>query len=68
MPPFARPYLLRSAPAFERIGSALALPGAGVHLVEAVKQLYSPVSVRRSLRRKAPQLQGALSPARDASN
>jgi SAM-dependent methyltransferase len=60
VPPFARRYLLRSAPAFESIGSKLGLPGAGVHLVEATKQLYSPVMTRRVLRRKAPQLQPAL--------
>lgn len=64
VPPFARPFLLRSALAFEKVGGKLALPGAGVHLVEATKQLYSPVVVRRGLRRKAPQLQPALAPAR----
>lgn len=64
VPPFARPYLLRSALAFEKVGGKLALPGAGVHLVEATKQLYSPVMVRRGLRRKAPQLRPALAPAR----
>ncbi|MBN9083398.1 MAG: methyltransferase type 11 [Rhizobiales bacterium 62-17] len=64
VPPFARPYLLRSALAFEKVGGKLALPGAGVHLVEATKQLYSPVVVRRGLRRRAPQLQPALAPAR----
>ena len=56
VPPFARPYLLRTGAAFERIGSRLALPGSGVHLVEATKQLYRPIAVRRSLRRVLPQL------------
>ena len=62
-PPFARRYLLRSAPAFESIGGKLGLPGAGVHLVEATKQLYSPVMTRRVLRRKSQQLQPALASA-----
>ncbi len=56
VPPFTRPYLLRLGAAFERIGSRLALPGSGVHLVEATKQLYRPVAVRRSMRRVLPQL------------
>jgi SAM-dependent methyltransferase len=56
VPPFARPYLLRTGAAFERIGSKLALPGSGVHLVEATKQLYRPIAVRRSMRRVIPQL------------
>jgi SAM-dependent methyltransferase len=52
-PPFARPTLLRSAPAFEAIGRRLSLPGAGVHFVEATKQVYRPVTVRRTARRPA---------------
>jgi SAM-dependent methyltransferase len=54
VPPFARPSLLRSAAMFERIGGKLALPGAGVHVVEATKQLYSPVPLRASRRRLLP--------------
>ena len=57
VPPFERPLLLRSAGAFETIGAKLSLPGAGVHIVEATKQLYRPVAVRRSLRRALPYLQ-----------
>jgi SAM-dependent methyltransferase len=60
VPPFQRPFLLRSAPAFESVGSRLALPGAGVHLVEATKQLFRPVNVRRTARRALPRLQPAL--------
>ena len=59
-PPFARPYLLRSAPAFERIGAKLSLPGAGVHIIEATKQLYRPAVTRRSLRRRSIQFQPVL--------
>lgn len=56
VPPFARPYLLRTGAAFERLGARLSLPGAGVHIAEATKQLYRPVAVRRSARRALPQL------------
>ena len=37
MPPIGRQLFLRSAPAFEKIGAQLALPGAGVLVVEAQK-------------------------------
>lgn len=59
-PPFERPYLLRSAPAFEKIGARLSLPGAGVHVIEATKQLYRPALARRSQRRRAIEFQPAL--------
>ena len=61
-PPFARNLVLRSAPAFERIGAQLALPGAGVLIVEATKQLYRPVPLRRLARRMTPALHPALVP------
>ncbi len=60
VPPFQRQLLLRSAPAFESIGARLALPGAGVHLVEATKQLFRPVSVRRTARHALPRFEPAL--------
>ena len=62
VPPIGRGLFLRSAPAFERIGAQLALPGAGVLVVEATKQLYRPVGLRRLARRMAPALQPALVP------
>ncbi len=64
VPPFAGGLLRRSAPAIERIGARLALPGAGVLVVEATKQLYRPVGLRRAVRRLAPSLQPVLVPAR----
>ncbi len=54
VPPFGRQMWLRSAPAFERLGARLSLPGAGVLMVEATKQLYRPVGLRRPERRHAP--------------
>ncbi|HEY1735513.1 MAG TPA: class I SAM-dependent methyltransferase, partial [Methylovirgula sp.] len=59
-PPFQRQMFLRAAPLFESIGAKLALPGAGVTIVEATKQLYRPVAVRRSVRQALPQLQQVI--------
>ncbi len=61
VPPFARASLLRSAPAFERIAGRFSLPGGGVHVVEATKQLYRPI-LRRAVRRALPQLEPVLEP------
>ena len=38
----------------EKIGAKLSLPGAGVLVVEATKQLYRPVGLRRAVRRPLP--------------
>ena len=62
MPPFARPVLLRAAPAFERFGGRFALPGAGVYLVEATKQLYRLVGAPKQARQR-PLLAPALTPS-----
>jgi len=47
VPPISTTLVLRSAIAWERMGSALTLPFAGVHLVEATKQVYTPAPLRR---------------------
>ncbi len=52
--PFARRALLRFAPALERFGARFSLPGAGVLIVEATKQLYRPVGLRRARLRTLP--------------
>jgi SAM-dependent methyltransferase len=44
-PPLDRRFVIRSAPTIERVGAALALPFAGVHVVEAIKQVHRPVGV-----------------------
>ncbi len=59
-PPFQRQMFLRAAPLFESIGAKLSLPGAGVTIVEATKQLYRPVTVRRLARQALPQLQQVI--------
>ena len=65
-PPFERRSFLKLAPFFARTGKRMALPGAGVHLVEATKQLYRPVMlrgrvpVRHAIPRLEPRLQGSF--------
>ena len=53
IPPVQRNWFLRGAVAWERVGAGLALPFAAVHIVEATKQVYKPVP----LKRKASRLQ-----------
>ncbi len=62
-PPVARPFMIRSAPAIERMGAALGLPFAGVHIVEAIKQVYRPVRVRAIARSRLVPLNPALAPS-----
>lgn len=47
VPPVRKGLMLNSAAAWEKAGAALSLPFAGVHLVEATKQVYRPAAVRR---------------------
>lgn len=62
MPPFRGPLALRLSPAMERLGEAVGLPGAGVMVVEATKELFRPVTARRAHRRFSPALAPALAP------
>jgi SAM-dependent methyltransferase len=61
-PPFERRLLLQAAAIFERIGGRFALPGGGVHLIEAKKQVYRPIPARTRMRRTVPSLRPALEP------
>jgi SAM-dependent methyltransferase len=61
LPPAPRGLLLRSATAWERVGASMGLPFAGVHIVEATKQVYRPISVRKA--RLEPSLVPAFGPA-----
>jgi hypothetical protein len=56
MPPVRSRLMLRTGPAWERLGTSLSLPFAGLHVVDATKQLYRPVAVQqvRRARRLAP--------------
>ena len=48
MPPFQRKWLLRSAPAWERVGVSMSLPFYGLHIVEAMKQVWRPAQVKKT--------------------
>jgi SAM-dependent methyltransferase len=63
VPPIARGWFLRSAVAWERTGATLSAPFAGVHIVEATKQVYRPIPARREMRRLVPALEPALAPS-----
>lgn len=64
VPPMPRNWFLRTAVAWERMGATLSLPFAGVHIVEATKQVYKPVPIRKRgrLRVLDPVLEPALAP------
>ena len=67
VPPIARGWFLRSSVAWERTGASLSAPFAGVHIVEATKQVYRAIPARRERRRLVPVLQPALTPAPGAA-
>ena len=51
VPPIPRRWFLRSAVAWERTGATLSAPFAGVHIVEATKQVYRAIPARREKRK-----------------
>ena len=61
VPPLHSWVLLRTAAAWERVGVGLSLPFAGLHIVEATKQLYRPVPARAA--RRATRLSPVLVPS-----
>ena len=63
VPPIARGWFLRSAVAWERAGATISAPFAGVHLVEATKQVYRAIPARRERRQFVPALNPALAPS-----
>ena len=63
VPPVERGWFLRSAGAWERAGAAVATPFAGVHIVEATKQVYRAIPARRERARLVPALEPALAPS-----
>jgi SAM-dependent methyltransferase len=62
VPPVKRRLLLKSAKVWDSIGRTLGLPFAGVHVIEATKQVFRPVTVRR-LARALREVQPVLVPA-----
>jgi hypothetical protein len=67
MPPVAGGWFLRSALMWERAGAALSLPFAGVHIVEATKQVYRVIPARRERTRLIPALKPVLVPSSTAT-
>jgi SAM-dependent methyltransferase len=63
VPPISRRWFLRSAVAWERAGSTISAPFAGVHIVEATKQVYRVVPVRRQRHRLVPALEPVMAPS-----
>jgi len=63
VPPIGRKWFLRSAVAWERAGATISAPFAGVHIVEASKQVYRAIPVRRERERFVPALKPALLPS-----
>src|SRR5215468_10367730 len=60
VPPIDRRWFLRSAFAWERTGATVSAPFAGVHLVEATKQVYRAVPVQK--KKLVPALKPVLDP------
>ena len=63
MPPYAGRWVLKSAQMWERAGAALVLPFAGVHIVEATKQVYRAIPAKRERARLIPSLKPVLVPS-----
>ncbi len=47
VPPVRRRLLLKTAKGWDRFGRALGLPFAGVHVIEATKQVFHPIAARK---------------------
>src|SRR5690348_10209948 len=62
VPPVSRGWFLRAAVAWERTGATLSAPFAGVHIVEATKQVYRAIPARREKRQLVPGLAPVLEP------
>ena len=63
IPPIGPNWFLRTARAWERTGATLSAPFAGVHIVEATKQVYRALPATRRKRRLIPALEPALAPS-----
>src|SRR5881296_2246140 len=60
VPPISRGWFLRAAVAWERTGATISAPFAGVHIVEATKQVYRAIPARREKRQLVPGLAPVL--------
>ena len=62
MPPFGSGWVLQSAMAWERMSAAVSSPFAGVHIVEASKQVYRAIPAHRERTRLIPSMPPVLVP------
>jgi SAM-dependent methyltransferase len=62
VPPVGRTWFLRSAGGWERFGASMSVPFAGVHIVEATKQVYRAMPVQRRRTLRVPALEPVLAP------
>jgi len=62
VPPFQGGWVLRSAMAWERMSAAVSSPFAGVHIVEASKQVYRAIPAHRERTRLIPSMPPVLLP------
>jgi SAM-dependent methyltransferase len=60
VPPVRRRIFLKSARAWDNVGRTLGLPFAGVHVIEATKQVFRPAMVKKAARVLVPAGEPAL--------
>jgi SAM-dependent methyltransferase len=63
VPPVKRRVFLRTARMWDRVGRTLGLPFAGVHVIEATKQVFRPAVVKKSARSLAPEAEPVMVPS-----
>lgn len=63
IPPSRGAWLTRSAMMWERAGAAISAPFAGVHIVDATKQVYRALPAKRARPHLIPALEPALAPS-----
>lgn len=61
-PPFRHHWLMKWGQEFERIGAALNLPFAGIHIVEVIKQVYQPLYTPNARYQLRLRLKSSLAP------
>jgi len=61
IPPVTRIPFLRSSIVWERVGKSLSLPFAGVHIVEATKQVFKPIPAKPVKRERPAFVPAAIS-------
>jgi SAM-dependent methyltransferase len=60
VPPVKRRVFLKSARVWDRVGRTLGLPFAGVHVIEATKQVFRPAMVKKGARIIVPEAQPVM--------